>query len=158
MNKYVKAGVDSAKTAGFVLGGFIGGNAVSKAIKKDNWKINLVLFIASLAANGFLKNKMAKDAAIGASVYFGTKTLNNLTAEVVNGLEGVPQGVKDAINKVVPRLNGADDDDLAGELSAAETQLLAQYYNHAGRPWDKQIAPMSASGSNLFGLGSASVI
>lgn len=159
MNKYVKAGVDSAKTAGLVLGGFIGGNVISKMTKKDNWKMNLVMFVAALAAHGLVKNANVKEIALGAGVYFGTKTLNSLTTEVVEGLDGVPQGVKDIINKYVPRLNGAEDDyDMGNALSENETQLLANFYNNGGRPWDKQIAPGAAKGSNLFGFGSASLI
>lgn len=156
MNKYIKNGVDSAKTTGLVLGGFIGGNAISKAIKKDNWKINLVLALAALVAHGQVTNKMAKDAILGSGLFFGVKTLNNLTTEVVNGLAGVPQGVKDAINKVVPRLNGAEDETVGNALSAAEQQLLAQYYETATRQTDKAIAPQR--GTQILGLGTAGLI
>lgn len=156
MNKYVKNGVDSAKTAGLVLGGFIGGNAVSQVVKKSGWKFNLAMLVVALLAHGAVKPSWAKNLILGSGVYFGTKTLNDLTANVVNGLEGVPQGVKDVLNKYVPKLSGVDGD-FEVELSGAEQQLLAQYAATAGRSFPQAPAPQAAR-TNLIGTATGGLI
>lgn len=146
--------LDSAKTMGIALAGFIAGNAGQKAVNKDGWKINALGVAISLLLHSWMfKKQWQKDAALGLGVYFGVKTANSLTAEVVNGLAGVPDGVKNIINKYVPRLSGADED-FSG-LDSAEAQILLGYTENLGMNWkqaaaSKQIQPNNSAVSKLL--------
>ena len=125
--------VGSAKGLGLTLGGFIGANALAKAVNKDNWKVNGLMTVISLLVLGATKKDWQKNLATGAGVYFGIKTMNSLTTEVVNGLEGVPDSVKTIINKYIPRLGETDDYEAVGSLNDAEREVLLGYMgNTAG--------------------------
>jgi hypothetical protein len=123
--------VGSAKSMGLTLGGFIGANAVAKAVNKDNWKVNGLMTVISLLVLGATKKEWQKNLATGTGVYFGIKTMNNLTTEVVNGLSGVPDSVKEIMNKYIPRLGETDEDDAVGALNASEREILLGYMGNA---------------------------
>jgi hypothetical protein len=124
--------VGSAKALGLTLGGFIGGNVLAKTVNKDNWKINGLMAVISLLVIGATKKDWQKQLATGTGVYFGIKTFNNLTGEL-NGLSGVPDSVKEIINKYVPRLGEVGEGEAVASLSESERQVLLGYMgNTAG--------------------------
>jgi hypothetical protein len=128
----MKEVVGSAKGLGLTLGGFIGANAVAKAVNKDNLKVNGLMTVLSLLLLGASKKDWQKSLVAGAGVYFGTKTLNNLTGEL-NGLSGVPDSVKEIINKYIPRLGEVGEGEAVASLSESERQVLLGYMgNTAG--------------------------
>jgi hypothetical protein len=130
----------SGKTLGLLLLGFIGSYGVSKAVKKDNWKVNgIATAIAFLLHSWILKKESHKDIAAGATLLFAIKSLNNVTTEVVSGMEGIPDGVKNIISKYVPKLSGTDDDDAEFQgITDAEAQILLGYTEGMGMRWNNQ--------------------
>lgn len=144
--------LSSSKDLGVTLAGFIAGNAISTAVKKDNWKINGLFTLITILLYGGLKKDWEKQLAAGAGVYFGTKTLNNFNTEVVSGLEGVPDSVKSIISKYVPRLGEVGEADYTSELSSAERQILLGYADPSA------YSEASASYGNAVPIGVAGLI
>lgn len=119
----------TAKTLGFTFGGFAAGNAISQMAKKDNWKFNGALAVIAVLLGSIAKKDWVQNIALGGGLYFGTKTLNNLASPtVIAGLSGVPDNVKNIINKYIPRLGDVEGtEDYSGMLDEEERQILNGY-------------------------------
>jgi hypothetical protein len=107
---------DQGKVVGCTLGGFLVGHAIGKAANKDNkLSINAALAAGSfVGATATRKNKIACGLLIGSTIYFGTRTLNNLaddgSTQGVNGFGfALPDSARTFIKDHVPTLSGDDD-------------------------------------------------
>lgn len=139
---------------GELLGGFIGGHGIRSAIKSDKKWINPVMALLTFLGAATLKNKHAQNLALGAFVYSGVKSLNDLKTKAVEGLEGVEgmEGVRDILNKIVPNLGDAEPELLSGEeLARAEADLLG-LLNGSGA----EFTPYSEVQPQMVGMGSVS--
>lgn len=127
---YMKTVGSSAGKLGLNVAGFCAGYGASQVIKSNKPMVNGGITVAAILGAAAIKNpkySWAQRLILGLGLYFGVKTLNNLTEGAVAGLQGmgvvVPDSVKKIISKVVPSLGDAEasaDD----TLSAAEYEVL----------------------------------
>lgn len=127
---YMKTVGSSAGKLGLNVAGFCAGYGASQMIKSNKPMVNGGITVAAILGAAAIKNpkySWAQRLILGLGLYFGVKTLNNLTEGAVAGLQGmgvaVPDSVKKIIAKVVPSLGDAEasaDD----TLSAAEYEVL----------------------------------
>ena len=106
-----------------IVSGLAAGNLFYKAVSA---KVNPLVSTLVLAAAGLLvainvRGDFAKNTALAACAFGGLKLLNNLSAEQTAGVDGIgdlgialPEGVKSAIRKLFPTLNGDDDMQVIG--------------------------------------------
>lgn len=106
-----------------IVSGLAAGNVIYRAISS---KVNPLVSTLILAAAGLLvainvKGDFAKNTALAACAFGGLKLLNNVSAEATAGIDGIgdlgialPDGVKSAIRKIFPTLNGDDDMQVIG--------------------------------------------
>lgn len=106
-----------------IVSGLAAGNVIYRAISS---KVNPLVSTLILAAAGLLvainvKGDFAKNTALAACAFGGLKLMNNLSAETTSGIDGIgdlgialPEGVKSAIRKIFPTLNGDDDMQVIG--------------------------------------------
>lgn len=106
-----------------IVSGLAAGNVIYKAVSS---KVNPLVSTLILAAAGLLvainvKGDFAKNTALAACAFGGLKLLNNMSAEATAGIDGIgdlgialPEGVKSAIRKIFPTLNGDDDMQVIG--------------------------------------------
>ncbi len=106
-----------------IVSGLAAGNVLYRLIPS---KFNPLISSLVLAAAGLLvainvKGEFAKNTALAACAFGGLKLLNNMSAETTAGIDGIgdlgialPEGVKTAIRKIFPTLNGDDDMQVIG--------------------------------------------
>lgn len=117
-----------------IVSGLAAGNLAFKAASS---KLNPLISSLVLAAAGLfiavnVKADFLKNGALALSAFGGLKLLNTISADpVVSGIDGfgdlgiaLPEGVRSAIRKIFPSLNGDDDMHVIGtydEFGAVDT-------------------------------------
>jgi len=106
-----------------IVSGLAAGNLAYKAIPS---KINPLIGAVILSAAGLLiavnvKHDFIKNGALAMSAFGGLKLLNTISADPMSGMNGIgelgitlPEGVRSAIRKIIPSLNGDDDMQVIG--------------------------------------------
>lgn len=116
-----------------IVSGLAAGNLAFKAASS---KLNPLISSLILAAAGLLiavnvKADFVKNSALAVSAFGGLKLLNTMSADPMSGMDGfgdlgiaLPEGVRSAIRKIFPSLNGDDDMQVIGtydEFGAVDT-------------------------------------
>src|SRR5688572_26992178 len=92
MQLSIAAVKDQSIKVGEGLAGFIGAHTVVRLIKKDNIITSLILLVGGVLLAMNVNNTHVQNLALGASLYGGVRTLNNLApvqGGEVKGLEGL---------------------------------------------------------------------
>jgi len=151
----IKEGKDTLITLGAATVGFAGANFLQKTAKLEKPLITGALSIAGAYGSVKVKAAWLKSLLLGLAVFFGVKALNQTaTLQGLQGtIAGLPQGVKDFINKYVPTLGDMDliGDDNTIDLSADEYELVSSTLNNSMASAAPNEAALMAPAMNGFG-------